>query len=168
LSMPAYLHSFKPFVGSRSKILILGTMPGPEALRKREYYGFGGNHFWRIMGDLFARRPLSSYADKLTLLKKNRIALWDVYRWCRRIGASDSAIKNERLNDVSGLLRRYPAIRRVFVNGRAAHAVYRRFFQDKIGLAAEVLPSTSPANASLSYADKLRKWRRVKKVLTHV
>ena len=47
------LRSFKPFADSNSKIIILGTMPGPMALAKQEYYGFTGNHFWKILFRLF-------------------------------------------------------------------------------------------------------------------
>ncbi len=50
----AILRSFAPFVDCRSRILILGTMPGPVALKRQEYYGFPGNHFWKI---IFVRIP---------------------------------------------------------------------------------------------------------------
>jgi len=50
------LRSFKPVVDENSRVLILGSMPGPEALRKRQYYGFDGNHFWKILPRLFHER----------------------------------------------------------------------------------------------------------------
>jgi len=32
------LQSFAPIIDKKCKILILGTMPGPESLRRKEYY----------------------------------------------------------------------------------------------------------------------------------
>ena len=86
-------------------MLILGTMPGPEALRRRQYYGFPGNHFWLVIQRLFGAddRPLS-YPEKIRLLKANRIALWDVIASCRRVGASDSAITQVTPNRIPELL----------------------------------------------------------------
>jgi G:T/U-mismatch repair DNA glycosylase len=37
--MTPLLRSFKPLINKRSRVLILGSMPGPEALRKQQYYG---------------------------------------------------------------------------------------------------------------------------------
>lgn len=154
------LHSFHPFVDSKSKIIILGTMPGPEALRKKEYYGFSGNHFWKIMADLFNKgKQLRDYSEKISLLQKNHIALWDVYSQCERATAADGAIRNGRLNNIPRLLTKHPHIRRVFVNGCTAERIYNKHFLPLTGLRATLLPSTSPAHASLSYPRKLALWK---------
>ena len=56
--MPRLLRSFKPVADRRSRVLILGSMPGPEALRKRQDYGFEANPFWHILPkNLEAPRP---------------------------------------------------------------------------------------------------------------
>jgi hypoxanthine-DNA glycosylase len=159
------LRSFRPFIDKRSRVLILGTMPGPMALAKREYYGFTGNHFWKIMADLFHdKKPFKNYFEKICCLKKNRIAIWDTIESCRRAGASDGAIKNWKPNNVPGLLKRHPGVKAVFLNGQMAHRIYRIHFEGKIEKPFYVLPSTSPAHASMSYADKRRKWALVKKI----
>ena len=43
---------FPPVVNRESRVLVLGTLPGPESLRQRQYYAQSRNAFWRIMGAL--------------------------------------------------------------------------------------------------------------------
>lgn len=145
---------------ARSRVLILGTMPGPMALEKSEYYGFPGNHFWKILPEILGEPAPRNYAEKLALLRERRIALWDVIRSCTREGAADSAIRSAVPNDVPRLLKRYPGIHTVFLNGKTSEALYRRHFGGVIRLAAHVLPSTSPAHATVPYEKKREAWRR--------
>lgn len=159
------LRSFPPVADSRSRILVLGTMPGPEALRRGEYYGFPGNHFWKIMSALFAGGRHMDYEAKIRLLKRNGIALWDVLASCRRTGAADSAIRDACPTDVPGLLERHPRIRRVYLNGKACERLYLRHFASRVRLPAVALPSTSPAHASMNYDEKLRRWSLLKEHL---
>jgi hypoxanthine-DNA glycosylase len=165
--VPALLRSFKPFADAHSRVLVLGTMPGPEALRRREYYGFPGNHFWRIMIDLFAPGRTLDYAGKLALVRRHRIALWDVLAACEREGAADSAIRNAVATDIPGLLARHPAIRRIFLNGTTAARLFARFHGARVTLPTVQLPSTSPANAAIPYARKLEQWRQVAEAVSH-
>jgi hypoxanthine-DNA glycosylase len=156
--MSQLLHSFPPIADARSRVLVLGTMPGPEALRRQEYYGFRGNHFWRIMRDLLAGGRELSYADKIELLRQNRIAAWDVLASCERIGAADSAISNAAPNDIPALLARHPGIHTIFCNGTTSARLFARFFGAAIDLPRFQLPSTSPAHATLPYARKRALW----------
>ena len=152
------LRSFAPFADANSRVLVLGTMPGPEALRRKEFYGFKGNHFWRIMIDLLAPGRELAYAEKLDLLRKNRIAIWDVLHSCERVGAADSAIRNARPNDIPGLLARHPGIHTIFCNGTTSARLFGRFVAARISLPMIGLPSTSPAHATMPYAEKRRHW----------
>lgn len=145
----------------RSRVIILGTMPGPEALRRRQYYGFPGNQFWSLVADLLGRPKPEAYDERLSLLRDGRIALWDTLRACVRPTALDSHIRRPVPNDVPALLARYPGIGAVFVNGHGAEDYYRRFFAPSVGLPVFYLPSSSPANASLSYEAKLERWKVV-------
>lgn len=143
-------------------------MPGPVALRRRQYYGFPGNHFWPVIQTLFGAgdRPLS-YPEKIRLLKTNRIALWDVISSCRRAGASDSAITYVTPNRIPELLRKYPNIRKVFVNGKTAERLFRMHFGDRVKLPVIRLPSTSPAHAAMSFKEKLKRWKVIRKAVNH-
>ena len=138
-------------------------MPGPVALRRRQYYGFPGNHFWPVIQALFGKgdRPLS-YPQKIRLLKTNRIALWDVIASCRRRGASDSAITRVTPNRIPELLERYPNIRKIFVNGKTAERLFRMHFQERARTPVVYLPSTSPAHAAMSFGEKLKRWGKVR------
>ncbi len=160
---PNFLRSFKPVVDRRSRGLILGTMPGPEALRRRQYYGFPGNHFWPVIQALFGvgDRPLS-YPEKIRLLKTNRIALWDVIASCQRTGAGDSSIRRVTPNRIPELLKKYPNIRTVFVNGKTAERLFRMHFGEKVRLPVRCLPSTSPAYAAMSFVRKLSRWKSIR------
>jgi hypoxanthine-DNA glycosylase len=152
------LRSFAPLADAHSRVLVLGTMPGPEALRRQQYYGFRGNHFWRIMVDLLAPGSELAYAEKLDLMRSNRIALWDVLESCERIGAADSAIRNARPNDIPGLLARHPGIHTIFCNGTTSARLFGRFVAASISLPMIGLPSTSPAHATMPYARKREIW----------
>jgi hypoxanthine-DNA glycosylase len=68
---------FPPIANERAKVLILGSMPGEESLRKNEYYANPKNIFWKIMAGLFKFGQDASYEERKRILKKNRIALWD-------------------------------------------------------------------------------------------
>jgi hypoxanthine-DNA glycosylase len=152
------VRSFPPIADANSRILVLGTMPGPEALRRREYYGFPGNHFWRIIRDLFAQgRPLA-YDERIALVRTRGIALWDTISACAREGAADAAIRDVEPTDVPGLLRRHPGIGTIFLNGGTAASLFEKHWGATVTLPRFRLPSTSPANASISYAKKLEAW----------
>ncbi len=111
------------------------------------------------MADFYnAGKPLESYAEKLRLLKKNRIALWDTIGSCLREGASDSAICDAKPNDITGLVRRYPNIRMIILNGKTAEKFFLKYHADKIKIPHQTLPSTSPAHAAMPYAEKLKRW----------
>lgn len=154
------LRSFGPIYDKRSRILILDSLPGPEALRRREYYGYPGNHFWRLLAELFQRRPIRSYAEKKAFLHEEHIALWDVVGSCVRRGAADSSIRGVIPNPVDRLVRRLE-LRAVFLNGSLAERLYRRYFASSVSVPAIRLPSTSPANASVPYASKLAAWAQI-------
>ena len=115
------LYSFPPVVDSASEILVLGTMPGPESLRTGQYYTSAHNSFWKIIAHVFNNgKSFTNYDEKLACLREHHIALWDVYQSCNRVGASDSSITNMVPNDIEGLLKDYPSIKKIILNGSKA------------------------------------------------
>lgn len=155
------LRSFRPVADERSRILILGTMPGPVALERRQYYGYPGNHFWKIMPAVLSEAEPRDYRERIDLLRRRRIALWDVLKTCRRAGASDTAIRDAVPNDIAALLRRCRAIETLFFNGKSAERLYRRYLGERIHIPCFTLPSTSPAHAVLSLSRKTEVWRGI-------
>ena len=153
-----------------ARVLILGSMPGVASLEATQYYAFGRNAFWKIMGDLFGAGPELDYPSRLYKLNENRIALWDVVHACVRPGSLDSAIAEEGLatNDFNGFFREHPDLSYVFFNGQKAGDLFKKKVAPGLTTQYEyaVLPSTSPANAASSYVIKLEKWSVLKTVLS--
>lgn len=149
--------------GSGARLLVLGSMPGRASLDAREYYAHRQNAFWRLMGDLFGAGRDLPYAARLEKLKAAGVALWDVIGACEREGSLDADIvgASVRANDFSEFLATHTGIGRIYFNGAAAEAAFRRHVLPGLGgrsLQLFRLPSTSPAHASLSYEEKLAAW----------
>jgi TDG/mug DNA glycosylase family protein len=158
--------SFAPCVDTRARILILGTLPGEESLRLQRYYGNPRNLFWRVLADVFEEPHVVEYEQQKALLKRNRIALWDVLHSAERIGSLDSAIRNPVPNDIAKLLVDYPRLRTIAFNGLRAQSLFRQFIAatltippDKLRMSA--LPSTSPtpSRKAVTYQEKVARWR---------
>jgi TDG/mug DNA glycosylase family protein len=78
------VRSFPPIVSERSKLLILGSMPGEMSLKVGEYYAHPRNAFWRIMGELFGAGPSLPYQERVAILQSVGVALWDSLQACAR------------------------------------------------------------------------------------
>ncbi len=154
------IYSFPPIIDSTSKILILGSMPGVDSLRKNEYYGHTRNAFWKIMFDLLYYTPTDNFSEKKRMLLENKIALWDVIASCEREGSLDSAIKADEPNDFEKLFIDYPNIKHVFFNGQKAYDIYRRKVGFDLNITYVRLLSTSPANA-ITYDKKIADWGKI-------
>jgi len=141
---------------------VLGTLPGEESLRRREYYAHPRNLFWPILYMLFEGQSAAtlarSYREKLAFLAEHRVALWDVVARGERALSADSTIRREQPNAIDALLDAHPEIRAVGFNGTAARRLHDRHFTRRASLAYLALPSTSPAHARLRLPDKLAAW----------
>jgi hypoxanthine-DNA glycosylase len=156
--------SFAPVSRPDARVLVLGSLPGAESLRRREYYAKSQNAFWRIMGELVGAGPDLPYAQRLEQLTSAGLALWDVCASARREGSLDVKIQDMEPNDFARFFRTHGQIALIGFNGQAAAKLFERFVAP--GLAAETakiprrcLPSTSPAHASMRFGQKLEIWR---------
>ena len=152
------MRSFAPVAREDARLLVLGSMPGEESLRKQEYYAHPRNAFWRIAGALWHFDAALPYPERLEALKRAGVALWDVLGSCRREGSLDADIQDAAPNDLPGLLARCPGVRLIGCNGGTAHAALKRFFPE-LAQKAVRLPSTSPAAAMWTFDQKLSLWR---------
>ena len=153
-----YCESFSPVVGSDPKILILGTMPGRKSLEMQEYYAHPRNILWKIIFNLLKVTEKNTYSEKIELVKEKQIALWDVCYSCRREGSLDSNIKDETPNQIPDFLKKHPSIEIIIFNGQKAREKYLKYYDYIKELEYHCLPSTSPANTSMNFQEKLVKW----------
>lgn len=139
-------------------MLILGSFPSTASLAAQQYYAHPQNLFWRIVGELIGQ-PLREmdYAVRCAAVQDAGIAIWDIYASCTRNGSLDSAIRDAVPNDLAALQKSALAGRRVCFNGRTAAKRVREVAA--LGFEVIELPSTSPANAGIPYAEKLARWR---------
>ena len=159
--------SFPPIIAANSSVLILGSMPGVMSLRLQQYYAHPRNQFWPIIEDLTGVPARADYAERVERLAETGIALWDSLMACVRPGSLDASIVagTEEPNDFSALLSAHSSIRAVCFNGKKSEQVFRKRVLPDLPAAVSGrltfhgLPSTSPANASFTYAQKLERWR---------
>lgn len=163
------IQSFPPVLCVEPKVLLLGSMPGRRSLEMCQYYAHPRNQFWTIMGSICKAGLDLPYLERLIVLQETGIALWDVLQTCERDGSLDGSIqkKSEVANDLPGLLKNYPSIRAIGFNGGKAWTVFRRLVQPALKpivrdrLKFISLPSTSPANAGIPLAEKLKRWQEI-------
>jgi TDG/mug DNA glycosylase family protein len=162
------VHSFPPLSNERAVCLILGSMPGRASLQAGQYYAHPRNAFWPIIEQVFGIPGDLPYAQRCTQLLRRRVAVWDVLKTCTRTSSLDSDIVESTIvtNDFRTFFAKHPAIRYVYFNGAMAERTFARYVLP--GLPGEFealprlrLPSTSPANASYSFGQKLVHWRAV-------
>lgn len=158
----ARIFSFPPAVGTLPEFLILGSMPGEESLRKQQYYAHPKNLFWKIMGALWGfNHEETPYAERLEILGKNKIALWDVSYSCVRTGSMDSDIRDMELNDFDKLFSSHSSLKKVLCNGKTSFRIFSKYASANKASNLRIipLPSTSPAFASMRFEQKLTLWR---------
>lgn len=152
------VHPFGPLYDTRSEILILGSLPSVKSREQNFFYGHPQNRFWPLLAALFGENPPASVEEKRALALRRHVALWDTIGSCDIIGSSDSSIRNVVPTDLRPILAG-SRIRRVFCNGAASGRYYRQYQAPLLGMEAEILPSTSPANAAWSMERLIAAWR---------
>ena len=158
------ISSFPPIVDKSSKILILGSVPGVKSLQMQQYYAHPQNNFWKLMFHLLDTEFSSDYHTRLQLLKKHRIALWDVIESCERKGSKDTDIKSEIDNDIQELINSHPNIKIIFCNGQKSYKNLLKVVGKNFIIPIVVLPSTSPLH-TIKFEEKLEQWKIIKDYL---
>ena len=157
---PAPLTGLAPVLDLAVRTLILGSFPGAASLQAQRYYAHPRNQFWALLGAVLDEALTDlPYEARLERMLARRIGLWDALAACEREGSLDAAIRRPQANDHLLLKDLCPQLRRVCFNGKAAG----RYAPVYAGAGYEVLvlPSSSPANAQLSFAAKLALWHAV-------
>ena len=159
------IEGLAPVVNEHSRVLILGTMPSVESLRKQAYYGNDRNLFWKLMAEVTDKEVPLDYEGKKEFLLENGIALWDMCHTCLREGSLDSAISEETPNDIPSFVQKHPGIKAIAFNGKASARLFAKYFGSIQGIDLYSMPSTSPANAGIIWETKVGEWSKLKEYL---
>jgi TDG/mug DNA glycosylase family protein len=157
---------FPPISSPSARVLILGSLPGQLSLERGEYYANPHNSFWKILSTGIPDLP-SSYSGRVEVLVKHHIALWDVLAAATRSGSLDSAIAKDAIaNNFRAFFNTHLHVRLIGFNGTKAARLYQRHVTPTLTdqqrlIATDSLPSTSPAHASLHFAQKAARWSRL-------
>ncbi|MDJ0919278.1 MAG: DNA-deoxyinosine glycosylase [Woeseiaceae bacterium] len=154
---------FPPIESSSARILILGSLPGQASIDVQQYYAHPRNAFWTIMRGLTGAD--GDYDERCRHLASSGIAVWDVLQQSVRPGSLDSSIRVDtaRPNDFAQFFDRHRALRVIGFNGRKAQDLFNRLVDTELPrrAATALLPSTSPAHASMTAEAKLEVWRGI-------
>lgn len=158
-------HSFAPLIDEGSRVIILGSFPSIVSMRENFYYMHPSNHFWKIMRTLFNQECLTVEEKKACLLGHN-IALFDLFQSVKRSknNSSDTNLASAVVNDFEKLFTRYPSIHTVFCNGKKSYDGYCKAF-GHLQQEVQLLPSSSAANASMKFEQKVQAYRAIVKAL---
>ena len=160
------IRGFPPVATASAHTLILGSMPGQASLQASQYYAHPRNAFWPIISELLQIESGASYSVRTRALKSAGVALWDVLHSCNRDGSLDAKIQpgSGNVNDFRRFLGRHRRITRIYFNGASAEMIFMRQVLPALNgicISLTRLPSTSPAHAALSFAEKLAAWREI-------
>lgn len=150
-------HGFPPFYSERSKILILGSFPSVKSREDGFFYGHPQNRFWKMLAAVYGEAVPTGITQKKALLERHNIALYDVIFSCDIVGSSDSSIKNvipANLSEIIGDSQ----VERIILNGKTAEKFFRKYQDSSLFDMADVMPSTSPANAAFSLEKLISVW----------
>jgi len=158
--------AFAPIVDARTRVLILGSLPGEASLLAGRYYAHPRNQFWQLVGTAIAVDLVAlDYADRLAALQAAGVGLWDTIASAQRKGSLDAAIRAAQAAPLGGLVSTLPALRAIAFNGATSARIGRRALAGSEAPAMLDLPSSSPAHASLTLAEKQARWNLLRKFL---
>ena len=151
------IHNIPPVYNTDSAVLILGSFPSVKSRAQAFYYAHPQNRFWRMLAAVYHTEKPENVDEKLIFLLERRIALWDVIAQCDVTGSADANIKNAIPNDIASILNAAP-IRKILLNGKTAYKYYHTFIGPSVEIPAVCMPSTSPANAGVSFDALVSAW----------
>jgi hypoxanthine-DNA glycosylase len=134
-----------PLVDSHTEVLILGSLPRDKSIASGHYYANPANDFWRLVGAAINENLEElPYEERITVLKRHNIGLWDALHSCVRPGSMDTDISEQELNDFKSLKSIAPRLRRVCLNGKGAAIAEPVLLA--LGYDTRILLSSSSAN----------------------
>lgn len=155
-------HTLPIFANKDSRVLILGSFPSIKSRELGFYYSHPRNRFFMVLSAIFDEDCPISIDERKEFLKRHRIALYDVIKECDVISSDDSSIKNVTPVDIEEILKEYPNIKVIGVNGKKASSLFDKYLKNKVdGIKTIYLPSTSPANAKASLSLLINRFKEL-------
>lgn len=152
------VHPFAPFYDENSAVLIVGSFPSVASRADGFYYGNVHNRFWKVLAAVFCDDAPSQIPEKKAFLARHKIALYDAVRECTISGSSDSSIRDVVPPDIEAIVKN-SKVKKIFANGKTAAKFFEKYQSAELCKMLEVLPSTSPANASFSLEKLVEAWK---------
>ncbi|SMC48142.1 DNA-deoxyinosine glycosylase [Novosphingobium sp. B1] len=157
---------FAPVADARTRVLILGSLPGEASLAAARYYANPRNQFWRLVGavievDLVAQ----DYDQRLESLLAYHVGLWDSIGSATRAGSLDTAIRDVAPNALANLAASLPQLHCIAFNGAKSASIGAPQLVGAGDFDVLRLPSSSPAHAALTFEAKLAEWTKLRKFL---
>ncbi len=138
--------SFPPVWDARTRVLVLGSLPGEMSLARGQYYAHPQNQFWRLIGEVVGRELVTlDYQSRLEALKAAGVGLWDVIATAERAGSLDGAIRAHEANALPELVSRLPRLAAIGFNGKTSARIGRSALEGRGTWELVNLPSSSPA-----------------------
>ena len=157
--------AFAPLVDERTRVLVLGSLPGEASLKAARYYAHPQNGFWRLISVAIGRDlHAMTYPDRVEALMTAGVGLWDVIASAERTGSLDAAIRSPQAADLRGLIAGLPNLKAVAFNGATAAKGGRKILAGVEELTLIDLPSSSPAYTR-PLAEKAERWAILKDLL---
>ena len=158
MNMRHIKHPFPAVVDSKSRILILGSVPSIKSVENNFYYMHPKNRFWKVLSAIFGVDLYSATVDeRISFLLENKIALYDSVEECDIEASKDSAISNVVPADIPSLVSK-SEISHIFCNGKASLYYLLSAYPEYESITT-LLPSTSPANAQFSLEKLIEAWK---------
>ena len=135
------------------------------SLKASQYYAHPQNQFWRLIGGVVGQDIASlDYDSRLKALLSALVGLWDTVASARRKGSLDGALREVQHANLPELIATLPALRAIGFNGATAAKIGRRALGET-QIALIDLPSSSPAHARMSIAEKAQQWKSLRQFL---
>lgn len=149
-------HSSLPaFVPEGARVLVLGSFPSVQSRKSGFYYAHPTNRFFPVLAALFREEIPETIPERKAFLARHGIALYDVLFSCEIEASKDSSIRRPVPIDLPRLMAAND-FAMAFTTGKAAERLFRKFFPFDF----VPLPSTSAANAQLSFESLVESYRR--------
>ena len=158
------IHPFEPVIFKTSEILILGTFPSIKSFENNFYYSHPQNQFWKILATIYNEAIPKTIDQKISFLKKHKIALWDVVCECirKQENSRDDNLEIIKPCDIEKLLKKYPNIKKIAVTSRTAEKILKKHFSLlTLHFPLIYLPSPSPLNARIKFDQKVEIWKKL-------